>query len=117
MNKKYFRFVLSLTFLLACVSQITAYRYVYRDPASGVRIICGIDSDMFPRSWQSGRTRGRATALDRRTALRKLKIMKGELKKYPPAFLRKTLRRIYIVKKLSFFGTSSLRKNTHDIRI
>ena len=83
---------------------LSAYYHEYRDPASGVRVICGTEPDMFPSSWRRGRVRGRASTLDRTTALRKLAILKEELKKYPAAFLRRHLRRVYILRKLSFFG-------------
>ena len=83
---------------------LAAYYHDYRDPSSGVRVICGTEPDMFPSSWRRGRIRGRATALGRTAALRKLALLKGELKKYPAAFLRRHLKRVYILRKLSFFG-------------
>jgi len=92
--------------LVVLSGRIFGYYCEYLDTASGVRVICGIKADMFPLSWRKGRIDGRAVAADRRTASRLLTILKGELKKYPAPFLRRRLQRVYILKKLSFFGLS-----------
>jgi len=83
-----------------------AFHYVYQDSESGVKIICGTEPGMFPVSWRGGRIRGQATALDRSVALQKLALLKKELKKYPAVFLRKYLKRVYILRKMRFYGMS-----------
>ena len=102
--KRLFILLVLLTFVP--VGLFSAWSHEYRDPASGVRVICGTEPGMFPSHWVRGRIRGKATALQRVKAMRMLRLIKQELKKYPVAFLRHHLKRVYILKNIYFFGLS-----------
>jgi len=107
-NKEYFmKKILKNIIIIAAFLQIITlcgYYKVYTMPGSGVKLVCGVENDMFPRSWRGGRINGQASGFSRRIALRKLALFKKELNRYPARVLRNNLRKIYILKKLSFYG-------------
>ncbi len=99
----YLKKAVLVVFLLQAIS-LSGYYKEYTILGSGVKLVCGVESNMFPPFWRSGRINGKAVGFTRKIALQKLKLFKREMSRYPASVLRKNLRKIYILKELSFYG-------------
>ncbi|MEK7125224.1 MAG: hypothetical protein AAB864_02465 [Patescibacteria group bacterium] len=77
----------------------------YRDARTGVELIFIPETDMFPESWIQPPVSGSATAISVDEIARSLSIVTQSLNKYPADIFPANLRKIYLVKQLSFFGT------------
>jgi hypothetical protein len=85
----------------------------FRDPASGVMIIFGEDNTIFPKTWQTSKVKAKAGRFGLKAeAERSLKAVKIALEKYPPEFLKKNLKSVYLVRSLSLFGKSTRGTNS-----
>lgn len=85
------------------------------DDSSGVEILFTAGNDIFPQSWYGGQIKGVAESLDTAELKRSLKIVKTALAKYPAAVLKKNLKKVYVLKKLSFYGVDYGGTNTKGV--
>lgn len=71
---------------------------------SEVEIIFVTENNMFPSSWYEGKVHAHATSLDKKEQRRSLHIIQKALKKYPAEFLKRHLKKVYVLHTLEFFG-------------
>ena len=82
------------------------------DEATGVGIYSALDDETFPVSWRGGTIAASATPTTPVEAERVRQILLIALRKYPAAFVRANLERIYIVGTLRFQGISAAGTNS-----
>jgi hypothetical protein len=106
-----------LLLILAIVYAFQAFPQIKKvtDDSSGVQIIFTAGSDIFPQSWYGGQIKGSAESLDTAEIKRSTEIVKKALAKYPSAVLKKNLKKVYVLKKLSFYGVEYGGTNTKDV--
>ncbi|MFH0865881.1 MAG: hypothetical protein V1904_06780 [Bacteroidota bacterium] len=85
------------------------------DDSSGVEIIFTAGNSIFPQSWYGGQIKGVAESLDTSEIKRSVEIVKKALAKYPSGVLKKNLKKVYVLKKLSFYGVDYGGTNTKDV--
>lgn len=98
------------TQLILVTSQTCRDRY--RDPETGVEIICTTEPDMFPPSWQEFNPR--ATSVRPSEVERSMEIIFDALGKYPAIVMEENLGRVYVVGSLEFKGVSYAATNSRD---
>lgn len=74
------------------------------DQRTGVPIICEIDPDMFPREWSSAEINALASPLSPALIEKSLTATRAAMAKYPAKMLKDNLLKIYISRKISFYG-------------
>ncbi|HVL39411.1 MAG TPA: hypothetical protein VM328_08495 [Fimbriimonadaceae bacterium] len=74
------------------------------DSYSGVPIICEVDTDMFPTEWRTREINALAAPLHPGQIERSIEITRRALRKYPRRVLKTNLLKIYIARKISFYG-------------
>lgn len=106
-----------LVLMLLFVTTFQSYSQIKKimDDSSGVEIIFTAENNMFPQSWYGGQIKGVAESLDTSEIKRSVEIIKKALAKYPPAVLKKNLKKVYVLKKLSFYDVDYGGTNTTDI--
>jgi hypothetical protein len=104
--------LLLITFLLFFIGGTMALPDRVIDARSGVEIIFVTESGMFPTNWYGGTIKGSAVSLDESERQRSVDILKKAMVKYPVDVLKKTLKKIYVLKDLNFFGVGYGGTNT-----
>ncbi|MBX3111703.1 MAG: hypothetical protein KF857_06810 [Fimbriimonadaceae bacterium] len=111
------RRVTSLLAVVAAASLLAAQletRRSYQEPDSQVRIDTDLDDTTFPESWKASPILASGKALDGREVERAVKNVRKALAKYPNDFLRRNLKRVVILKSMSFFGYPYGGTNSRD---
>ncbi|MCC6402962.1 MAG: hypothetical protein IT207_03040 [Fimbriimonadaceae bacterium] len=74
-------------------------------PASpDIPILTEFDSTTFPVSWQGGEIRGAGVSLTPSEKDRSLRVLKAAFAKYPDGFLERDLKRVFVLRRISFYG-------------
>ncbi len=73
-------------------------------PNSEIEVIFVVEENMFPASWYEGKVKAYATSLDKDQWKRSLKIVQKAVNKYPTEFIKRHLKKIYVLHTLKFFG-------------
>lgn len=82
---------------------------------SGVIVEFNADAFTFPESWETEEIDGRGVSLDAYEVPRSIEILKQALKKYPAEVLRQNLKKIYVLKSMSFYGVGYGGTNSTDV--
>ncbi|MBS1709375.1 MAG: hypothetical protein JSS65_11740 [Armatimonadetes bacterium] len=93
-------------FLAAAVVLLTQLdtRRTFVEPGSLVRIETDLIDDTFPKEWKPSPIFASGKALDGSEVDRAVKAVRKALSKYPEALLRRSLRRVVILRNMSFYG-------------
>lgn len=86
-----------------------------KDERTGIEIVFVAEQGMFPESWYKDDIQGKAISLNKKEIPRTIALLQKCLSKYPSDLLTKNLRKIYVVKKLEFFGVRYGGTNSSDI--
>jgi hypothetical protein len=97
---------LSIIFIISIHSQTLAQRQ-YKDEHAGTIVCFPLDEDIFPKTWENDQINPQITALEEESQVRVKLILGNAFDKYPPKLLRKNLKKVYVLKTLSFFGLPS----------
>lgn len=110
----YYYFLLILLTLNAIdiLAQTSDNRVI--DSRSGIEIVFEIDADMFPYTWNNAPVNASVSPLDEQEIERSAKVVLDALSKYPVQLLKKNLNRVYVLKKLEFYGHSFGGTNSKD---
>ncbi|RLD81289.1 MAG: hypothetical protein DRJ15_04775 [Bacteroidetes bacterium] len=95
--------LLSYLMVLMSVTGLSAQDLRQAGPA-GTKIIFQTDKNIIPCKWRNKKTRPEYSFIRADDIPHTLEILNTSLGKYPPLVLKKNLKRIYVLKKLYFFG-------------
>lgn len=114
-NSQKFHMKILLLISLFFYSTIILAQTRYTLSQYNVEIIFETENNMFPRNWYNGKINAHVTSLNTDEQIRSLKIIQKTLKKYPNNFIKRHLKKIYILHTLQFFnkkfgGTYSIEK-------
>ncbi len=91
----------------ALVCSITAFAHdTIVDDRTGIKIIFSADGKIFPDNWYEENINAQGISLDTTEYNRSEKIVKAALQKYPVELLKKNIKKIYILKNVTFYGQS-----------
>lgn len=71
---------------------------------ANIPILTKTEPGMFPPDLQSSAMRPKATDLEAGEVARSLRVISGAMSKYPPALLKASLKRVYIVRDVQIYG-------------
>lgn len=77
------------------------------DKETGVEIICAAEARMFPAEWYKPPISVTASALNSAEIARSVAFVKEALHRYPAAFVKMNLKKIYVVGSLRNYGVES----------
>ncbi|MGE0001786.1 MAG: hypothetical protein AB7F50_06570 [Fimbriimonadaceae bacterium] len=69
-----------------------------------ISILTEFDSATFPASWQGGEVRGAGVSLAPSEKDRSLGVLRKAFAKYPEGFLDRDLKRVFVLRRISFYG-------------
>lgn len=96
------KYIILFTALVYSITAIANDTIV--DERTGIKIIFSAEGKIFPENWYEEKINAQATSLDTTEYSRSEKIIKAALQKYPVELLKKNLRKIYILKDVTFYG-------------
>lgn len=80
----------------------------------GVPILTEFTAETFPASWQTEEIRATAVSLAPEERARSLRVIEKALAKYPPAALSRELQRVYVLRRINFYGLDYGGTNSAD---
>jgi hypothetical protein len=98
MNKYWWFFL-----FLGSLGQLNAQNS-FTDSKTGVQFIFRIETNMFPSNWYDAEIQGKALPIDKAEISRSIKVFRKCMAKYPAEILKKHLKKVYVVKSLTFYG-------------
>ena len=106
------KYVLLLCCILPLFSSAITERVL--DRRSGVEIVFVVEYEMFPNSWRQKAVNPQVSPLDSLEIDRSTGIILQALAKYPISLLQKYLKRVYVLKSLTFYGSNFGGTNSND---
>lgn len=108
-----------LPFLLAVVASTALFaqletRRTFQEPGSGVRIDTDLDDTTFPASWKASPILATGKALAAKEIDRAVKNIRKGLAKYPESVLKRELKRVNLLKEMTFYGFPYGGTNSRD---
>jgi len=82
---------------------------------TGVLIYYNVGDETFPDSWKTDEVNAKGVSLDTIEIERSMKIVKDALAKYPKDLIKSNLKKIYILKKIEFYGQEFGGTNSTDV--
>ena len=79
-------------------------RDIYIDERTSTEIVFAVKENMFPRHWYSKKINAEVEPLVREERQRVINILARAFLKYPEELLKVNLDRVYILKKMNFYG-------------
>jgi hypothetical protein len=74
------------------------------DSKTGIQFIFRIEANMFPSNWYEAEIQGKALPIDKAEISRSIQVFRKCVAKYPAEILKKHLKKVYVVKSLTFYG-------------
>jgi len=74
------------------------------EPRTRIPIITTVTADMFPESWRKAPISAEASPLDPNETARSVRVTLAAMEKYPAGVLKTNLEKVYITKRIAFYG-------------
>jgi len=103
------------TILVFSISLTIAAAQQFKLSDFGVELSFTADADIFPMTWLTPEVNGKAVSLDTSEMERSERIIVKALNKYPVELIRKNLLKIYVVRRLEFYGQSYGGTNSAEV--
>ncbi len=102
-----------VAFTVSLMTQLDTRR-TFVEPGSNVRIETLLNANTFPQSWQKAPISAQGVQIEEAELDRALKAVRRALAKYPNEFLRRDLKRVVLLKQMTFFGAQYGGTNSLD---
>ncbi len=105
------------TLFLSCGSKLDYDNFQSQEEQDKIEIPIEVKvtEKTFPEDWKSEEIKAKGEDLADSEVSRSLKIIKKALKKYPEEVLKQNLVKIYVLKRIEFFGVGYGGTNSNDI--
>jgi len=97
--------------LVAAVTSAAGEKVLAEKP---VPIVTTSDLEMFPESWRKAPITATGEAVAKGHEKRAVAVIEKALKKYPPAVLKKYVRKVYVLSELKFRGVTAGGTNSQE---
>lgn len=96
------KILLSISLLFLSIINFAQTRYTLSK--YNIELIFETENNMFPQNWYGGKVDAFISSLDKDEQTRSLKIIQKTLAKYPDNFIKRHLKKIYVLHTIQFFG-------------